>query len=249
MNNNETLKKMRDMRLSGMADAFSAQLSDRLVYDQIPAEDRIGMLVDAEADKRRNAKLIRLLRDARLRFPEACPEEIIYEPARHLDKSMLSTYFSCRFIEDGIDIAILGPTGSGKSFLANAIAVAAVKRFHSARYMRTPELLCEFKVARETGRYEKTLARYRKYQLLILDDFLLNTATKEETRDLYELIEGRNMRVSTIYCSQFSEAGWLERLGGGTSAEGIVDRITNSSYKIILDGDVNMREMTSKVKR
>ena len=112
-----------------------------------------------------------------------------------------------------------------------------------------PELLGDFRLARETGRYEKLLARFRKYRLLVIDDFMLNTTEKDETRDLYELIEGRNLLTSTIYCSQFTEAGWLERLGGGTSAEGIVDRLANSAYRIGMTGDVNMRELTSKVER
>ena len=77
----------------------------------------------------------------------------------------------------------------------------------------------------------------------------LNTCTKEETRDIYELVEGRSRTRSTIYCSQYREPGWLERLGGGTSAEGIVDRITNNCYSAALSGDVNMRELTSRVAR
>ena len=79
--------------------------------------------------------------------------------------------------------------------------------------------------------------------------FVLNTCTKEETRDIYELVESRSRTRSTIYCSQYREPGWLERLGGGTSAEGIVDRITNNCYRVDLSGDVNMRELTSRVAR
>ena len=93
------------------------------------------------------------------------------------------------------------------------------------------------------------LAKYKKYELLVIDEFMLNVTTKGETRDLYELIEGRSQIHSTVFCSQYQEAGWLERFGGGTSAEGIVDRISNNAYRIRLTGDVNMRETTSKVKR
>lgn len=249
MQTNETLRKMYDMRLAGMADAFKAQLADHLVYDEICAEDRIGMLVDAESDRRQKTRLTNLIKGAKLRFPDACPESIIDDPARKLDRTALARYFSCKFIEDATDIVLTGPTGVGKSFLSCALAMAACRHLHTTRYTRQPELLDEFRAARQTGRYEKVLAKYRKYACLVIDDFMLHSTTKEETRDLYELIEGRSQKTSTIYCSQYQEAGWLERLGQGTSAEGIVDRITNNAYRIKFTGDVNMREMTSKVIR
>ena len=111
-----------------------------------------------------------------------------------------------------------------------------------------PELLNELAAAKDAGRYERVLAKYKKYELLVIDEFMLNITTKEETRDLYELIEGRSQIHSTIFCSQYQEAGWLERLGGGTSAEGIVDRISNNAYRIKLSGEMNMREMTRRVR-
>lgn len=104
-------------------------------------------------------------------------------------------------------------------------------------------------VAKAAGRCERALARYKKYEMLVIDEFMLNVTTKDETRDLYELIDGRSQIHSTVFCSQYQEAGWPERLGGGTSAEGIVDRISNNAYRIRLTGDVNMREATSRVKR
>lgn len=248
MEANETLRKMRDMRMPGMADAYSEQMADRLVYDQMPFDDRLGMLVDAESDRRLATRLKNLVRGAKLRFPDARSESVVYDPRRGLEKEAMARYFSCRYIEDAVDIVITGPTGSGKSWLSCALAMAACRHYRSARYARMPELLGELAAAKGSGRYERALAKYKKYDLLVIDEFMLNVATKEETRDLYELIEGRSQIRSTVFCSQYQEAGWLERLGGGTSAEGIVDRISNNSYRIRLSGDVNMREETSRVR-
>ncbi len=248
MESNETLRKMRDMRLTGMADAYSEQMTDRLTYDQLPFDDRFGMLIDAEMDKRLATKLTNLIKAAKLRFPEARSELVIWNTKRGLEKEALARYFSCKYIEDAVDIVITGPTGSGKSWLSCALAMAACKHYHTTRYTRLPELLGELAAAKEAGRYERVLTKYKKYELLVIDEFMLNTTTKEETRDIYELVEGRNRIRSTIFCSQFQEPGWLERLGKGTSAEGIVDRITNNAYRIRLTGDVNMREQTSKIK-
>ena len=245
---NETLRKMRDMRLSGMADAYSEQLADRLTYDQMPFDTRLGMLIDAENDKKMATKLANLIKGAKLRFPDARSESVVYDSRRGLEKEALTRYFSCAYIDDAADIVITGPTGSGKSWLSCALAMAACRHYHTARYSRMPELLNELAAAKESGRYERVLAKYKKYELLVIDEFMLNVTTKEETRDLYELIEGRSQIHSTVFCSQYQEAGWLERLGGGTSAEGIVDRISNNAYRIKLSGEMNMREATSRVR-
>lgn len=245
---NETLRKMRDMRLSGMADAYSEQLADRLTYDQLPFDDRLGMLVDAENDKKMATKLSNLIKGAKLRFPDARSESVVYDARRGIEKEALARYFSCKYIEDAADIVITGPTGSGKSWLSCALAMAACRHYHTTRYTRMPELLNELAAAKDAGRYERVLAKYKKYELLVIDEFMLNVTTKEETRDLYELIEGRSQIHSTIFCSQYQEAGWLERLGGGTSAEGIVDRISNNAYRIKLSGEMNMREVTRKIR-
>lgn len=248
MEHNDTLRKMRDMKLAGMAEAFAEQLADRLAYDKLPAEDRVAMIVDAEFDHRRKTRLANLIKGAKLRFPDARSESVIYEPSRGLERESMARYFACKFVEDAVDIVITGPTGSGKSWLSCAIAMSSCKHFYTTRYTRMPELLGELAAAKEAGRYERVLAKYKKYECLVIDEFVLNVATKEETRDLYELIEGRNQIHSTVFCSQYQEAGWLERLGKGTSAEGIVDRIANNSYRIALTGDVNMRELTSQVR-
>ena len=238
METNETLRKLRDMRMSGMADAYFEQMADRLVYDQMPFDDRLGMLVDAESDRRLAAKLANLIKGAKPRFPDARGESVVYDPRRGLEKEEMARYLSCRYIDDAADIVITGPTGSGKSRLSCALAMSACRHYRSTRYCRMPELLNELAAAKAAGRYERALAKYK-----------LNVTTKDETRDLHELVEGRSQIHSTVFCSQYQEAGWLERLGGGTPAEGIVDRISNNAYRIRLTGDVNMREATSKVKR
>lgn len=225
------------------------EYAGKVVYDQMPFDDRLGMLVDVESDKRLATKLANLVRGAKLRFPDARSESVVYDPRRGIEKEAMARYFSCKYVEDAADIVITGPTGSGKSWLSCALAMSACRHYRSARYCRMPELLNELAAAKAAGRYERVLAKYKKYELLVIDEFMLNVTTKDETRDLYELIEGRSQIHSTVFCSQYQEAGWLERLGGGTSAEGIVDRISNNAYRIRLTGDVNMRETTSKVKR
>lgn len=162
MEPNETLRKMRDMRMAGMADAYSEQMADRLVYDQMPFDDRLGMLVDAESDKRLATKLANLVRGAKLRFPDARSESVVYDPRRGIEKEAMARYFSCKYVEDAADIVITGPTGSGKSWLSCALAMSACRHYRSARYCRMPELLNELAAAKAAGRYERVLAKYKK---------------------------------------------------------------------------------------
>lgn len=116
METNETLRKMREMKLLGMADAFAAQLADRLTYDALPAETRVGMLVDAELDRRQSTRLENLLKGARLRFPDARSEAVIYDPGRGLARDELARLFTCAYVGDGIDVVIV----SVNAFLANS---------------------------------------------------------------------------------------------------------------------------------
>ena len=248
MENHETIRKMREMKLLGMADAFAAQLADRLTYDQLPADVRVGTLVDAELDRRQSTRLANLLKGAKLREPGACSEAVPYAEGRGITREEMARHFSCTYVDDSIDIVVTGPTGSGKTWLGCALAVAACRHYRTARYVRLPELLGELAAAGEAGRCRSALGKYLRYGLLVVDEFMPNATTKGETHDAYELVEGRTRVHSTACLSQYQEKGWLERLGGGTSAEGVVGRIANNSYRIRLSGDVNMRRETSPVR-
>ena len=237
MENRETIRKMREMKLLGMADAFAAQLADRLTYDQLPADVRVGMLVDAELDRRQSTRLANLLKGAKPREPRACSEAVSYAEGRGITREEMARHFSCTHVDDSIDIAVTGPTGSGKTRLGCALAVAACRRYRTAGYVRLPELLGELAAAGEAGRYRSALGKYLRHGLLVVAEYMPNAATKEETHDVYELVEGRTRVHSTACLSQYQEKGRLERLGGGTSAEGVVDRVTN-----------NMRRETSPVR-
>ena len=122
----------------------------------------------------------------------------------------------------------------------------ACKQFYSVRYARLPELLNELAVARNEGIYKKVLDRYRKVNLLILDEWMLWNLTETEARDLLELVHIRHKRASTIFCSQFSPAGWHEKICEVTIADAILDRIVHDSYVIEIhngEQDHSMREV------
>ena len=119
----------------------------------------------------------------------------------------------------------MGATGSGKTYLACALGMAAARRFYAVKYIRLPDLLVEFQIARGNGTIRKLMAQYRKYALLIIDEWLLYPLKETEARDLLEIVESRYKRNSTIFCSQFDIPGWPEKLSDPLLADAICDRI------------------------
>jgi DNA replication protein DnaC len=224
-----TVRKLRELCLLGMADAYHSQITNPVAYETMTFEDRFAMCVDAECDKRATSRLERLIKAAKLRFPDACPEGFDYNESRSLDKAQIARLLECRFIEERRDVIITGATGTGKTWLSCAIAKAACRRYKTVRYVRLQTFLGDMACARGAGKYDRELARYVRYNLLILDDWLLYKCSREEQRDIYELIEARDQLHSTVLCSQFSEDGWLQRLGKVPSSEGALARITKTA--------------------
>ena len=123
-----------------------------------------------------------------------------------------------------------------------AFGIAACRQSYKVRYIRLPDLLDELAVARGEGTYRKVIKKYTKVDLLILDEWLLTPLKETEARDLLEIIESRYQVASTIFCSQFDPRGWHEKIGEGTLADAILDRIVHGSYHMLIDGEISMRE-------
>jgi len=241
MLNQNTMAKLHEMKLGVMAGALHKQIEDN-TFAEMSFEERVGLLVDAEWTARKNNRLTRLLRTAAFALPNACLEDIEYHPDRKLDKAFITRLGSCQFAEDRHNVLILGATGSGKTYLANALGVAAGRNFYTVRYMRLPDLLGELAIARAEGTYRKILKLYKQVQVLILDEWLLYPLKDSEARDLLEIAEARYKRASTIFCSQFEVGGWHQKIGEPTLADAICDRIVHDSYTIIIGGEDSMRK-------
>lgn len=241
MLSNETVRKLHEMRLGVMAEAFSAQLEDAQ-FHAVSFEDRFAMLVDAEWSARKSNRLIRLIRNAGYADPAACVENIEYHPERKLDREQILRLASCTYLQEAHNVIILGATGAGKTYLACALGLAASRSFYSVRYIRLPDLLVEFNIARGNGSIRKLLAQYKKYSLLIIDEWLLYPLKETEARDLLEVMEARYKRASTILCSQFDIPGWREKLSDPILADAICDRIVHDTYTIVIGGKESMRK-------
>jgi len=241
MVNEATVQKLIEMRLTAMADSFRNQ-DKNANFNELSFEERFGLIVDAEHCRRKSNRLNNLIHSANFHFPRACIEDVEYHADRKLDKALITRLSACTYIGGAHNIIILGATGAGKTYMGCAFGIAACRNFYNVKYVRLPELLCELAIARGDGSYLKIMQRYKKVSLLILDEWMLIPLRDTETRDILEIVEARHKRGSTIFLSQFSPAGWHNKIGEDTLADAILDRIVHDSYEIFIDGDDSMRK-------
>lgn len=236
-----TVTKLHEMRLSVMAQSFKEQMKNGN-FNSMSFEERFGLLVDSEWTTRKNNRLKKLIKDANYAMNDACIENIEYHNDRNLDKTQMARLSACNYIQECHNIIILGATGSGKTYLSNAIGMAASRNFYTVKYVRIPDLLTELAISRGDGTYRKLMAKYKQVKLLILDEWLLFPPKENEARDLLEIVEARCKKASTIFCSQFEVAGWYHKIGEPTLADAICDRIVHDSYTIVIGGKDSMRK-------
>lgn len=236
MLNQHTASKLRELKLLGMAEAFERQLTQPQTYD-IGFEERFGMLVDSERTYRDDKRLRRLLKNARFKFPQACIEDIKYEPQRGLDKGQIANLASCDWIRARQQLIITGATGVGKTWFVCAFGNAAARQGMSVIYIRMPRLFEELKVAHGDGSFGKRMLQLASVNLLILDDWGLKALSAPERHDLMEIVEERHNSRATIIASQVPIDLWHDYIGNPTLADAILDRLLEQVHRLHIKGE------------
>lgn len=235
MMNEPTLDKLKHMHLDGMADAWLEQHKDAKI-SALGFDERFGLLVDAETLHRENRRLRRLLRDAKLKVPAACIEDVDYSAQRHLDKALIRQLANCRWVQQAQTIAITGATGTGKTYLACALANHACRRGFSAMYRRASRFFDELALARADGSYPRLLVRIARVDVLVLDDWGMTPIRDAERRDMLEIIDDRCGSRATVMTSQIPPQKWHDLVGDPTTADAICDRLLHNAHRIDLKG-------------
>lgn len=240
---NQTIGKLGALGLNAMAVGLVDQLDNPGLYEELSFADRLGLLIDREADARDSKRLATRLKAAKLRY-QASVEDIDFTTPRGLDRSVVITLAEARFVEAHQNVLITGATGCGKSYVACALANAAIRRGHTALYLRTPRLVDDLAIGRADGRYARLLSQIAKVSLLVLDDFLLSPANTEASRDLLEVIEDRTELRSTIAVSQLPIDKWHPAMADPTVADALLDRLCHRAHRIALKGASMRRRQT-----
>jgi len=235
MLHNTTIEGLRTLRLHAMALGVTEQ-REKLDYAELSFEERLGLLVDRELLARDNRRLERLLKSAKLRLP-ATIEELDYSRPRGLDRHVIRQLAESRWVAEHQVVLIAGPTGVGKTFLACALAQAAIRHGYSALYLRAPRMFDELAIARADGRLARLMASWARLDVLVVDDFLIRPLSADQAADLLEIVEDRSQQRSTIFTSQLPIANWHEALGDPTIADAVLDRLFERANRLELVGD------------
>ena len=235
MNNEQTLEKMKQMRLTAMAQLHS-QKAKGSQNSQLTHDEYLALLVEHEWEDRQNKKIQRLVNQANFR-QKATVEQVSFKTSRNLDKNAFHRIATMDFVKKKENLIITGASGVGKSYLAQAIGMQACWFEYKVLYTNTARLLNRLKLAKVDGTYLKETKKLNKVNLLILDDFGLQ-ALDNYTRDiLLDIIDERFNNTSTIVASQIPVSAWYDIIGEATVADAILDRIVNSSHRIGLKGE------------
>jgi DNA replication protein DnaC len=241
MLNQPTVEKLKTMGLHAIADAWQTQQQQpdlaRLSFDE-----RLAMLVDAEWVFRENRRLARALKEAKLKLGQACVEDIDYSPRRELDRSVIRQLASCRWVVEHHNVLVTGATGTGKTYLACALAQQACRKGHRAIYRRASRLFSELALARHDGTYPRLLAKLARADVLVIDDWAMAPIKDDERRDLLEVLEDRYGARSTIVTSQLDPKKWHEHIADPTHADAICDRLMHNAHRLALKGPSKRKE-------
>lgn len=228
-----TLETLRHLKLRGMVQALEEQRENPNTQ-ALSFDERFALLVDRERLSRENGRYRGLLRDARLKVAQACVEDVNYKTNRGLDKSLMAALADGAWIQRAQNLLITGSTGSGKTWIACALAHQACRQGLPARYWRVPRLFEEIRTSHGDGSYLKLLKRLAKTPIVVLDDWGLIALSTQDRADLLEILDDRVNTRSTVICSQLPVDTWHAYLGEPTLADAILDRLVHHSHRIEL---------------
>lgn len=236
MHTEQTLDQMRKMRLSYMANSFEERLKNG-DNRNLSHEEFIALLVEDEYSERQNRKLSRMRGRSGFKPEGACIEDLKFSAARGFSKSEIMPFTTETWIKNAQNLILAGPTGTGKTYISEAIGNRAMSMGHSSVKIRYSRLFEEIREARGIGTFPKYIEKLDKIKVLILDDFVCCDVSKKEMNDLLDILEDRDQRGPIIITSQYPISKWHGRFPDPTIADAICDRLIHGAVKLNLEGN------------
>jgi DNA replication protein DnaC len=235
--------KLLELRIPAFRQALQEQQSNSK-YTELAFEERLALLVDHECTQRRENRVRRNIHTAT--FPmSASLEDLDISAVRGLERRSVLELAQCNWITSRHNMIVLGPTGSGKSFLACAFGTAAARNGFTVRYHRTSRLLHTLTQVRADGSLTSTLRSLAKINLLVLDDWMRDAITIQNAQDMLEVLDDRFGHTATLIASQVPIADWHHRIPDPTLADAILDRLVHNAHRIELKGE-SQRKIRAK---
>jgi DNA replication protein DnaC len=227
--------KLRQLKLSGMLQTLDVRAS-QAVDGQLAPLEFLALLLDDELERRNQSHQVLRLAQSGCDSSKTLAH-FDFSAAPGINRILIQDLATCVFIQRHENLLICGPTGVGKSHLANAVAIEALQRDYRVSSRSTHRLLSDLQIARANGSYPRMFARILSCDLLILDDFGLQPISPQAAQDLYEIISERYERGSMIITSNRAFEEWGEIFTNDLLASAALDRLTHHAHTLIIRGD------------
>jgi DNA replication protein DnaC len=229
------LPKLRQLKLSGMLNTLDLRAEQALNEHLAPIEF-FALLLDDELERRSQQRLAYRLSQSGCN-PQKSLAYFDFSAVPGINRTMINDFATCAFVNRHENILLCGPTGVGKSHLANGLAIEALKQDLRVFSRPVHRMLTELHASRASGGYPRALSRILNCDLLVLDDFGLQALSPGSIQDLYEIISERYEQGSIIVTSNRSFEEWHEVFCNELLASAALDRLTHHSHLLVITGE------------
>jgi len=225
---------LKQLRLSGILDTLTAR-NRQAIEGKLTHMEFLSLIVTDEIARRNQKKLEAAFRRANFRNQKTI-EEFDFSFNPHINRSLIMELCSCRFMMEKVCIFIIGPCGTGKSHLAQALGHCAIRNGFNVLFTTASKLLGQLSASRAINGYERTFAKVTSVDLLIIDDFGLKPMKPPQDEDFHDVVSERYERRSTIITSNLDIPEWIDAFPNRILGEATIDRLRHGAYDVILDG-------------
>ncbi len=232
----ELIPHLKQLRLSGILDSLEAR-NRQAIESKLAYTEFLALLIEDEVARREQKKYASRVRRAAFRGNKTL-DGFDFERLPQVNRALVHDLATGRYLAEAAPVLIVGPCGTGKSHLAQALGQAAVRQGHDVLFVTQAALSAHLIAARAVGAFERRLAQYAKVPLLVIDDFGLKPLRSPADEDLHDLIAERYERGATIVTSNLDFSEWDQAFPSNRIlAAATLDRLRHNAYCLTLDGD------------
>jgi DNA replication protein DnaC len=231
----ELAPQLKQLRLSGILDSLEAR-NREAIHGKLAYTDFLALLISDEVARREQKKFTSRLRRAQFRTTKTL-DQFDFDRLPQLNRALVHDLATGRYLHEKAPVLIVGPCGTGKSHLAQALGHCAVRQGVDVIFTTCATLTQSLNAARATGSYERKLATLARVPLLIIDDFGLKPLRAPADEDLHDLIAERYEQACTIVTSNLDFPEWDQAFPANRLlASASLDRLRHNAYCLVLDG-------------